>query len=70
MLNNTKSQKIIRYSKDISKLPDYTSTKHVLPVIDDQAIYPRVFPSQDLPLKVAITRQVKNYIDFDLNSAL
>jgi hypothetical protein len=70
MLKNTKSQKTIMFSKDISSLPDYASNKHTLPVIDDHKVYPRVFPSPQLPLKVALTRQVKNYSEFDLNTAL
>lgn len=70
MLKNAKSQKIIRFSKDISSLPDYNSTKQCLPVIDDTAVYPRVFPNQHLPLKVALTRQIKNFNELDLTQML
>lgn len=33
MLKNNKSQKIIRFSKDISSLPDYQSNKNILPIL-------------------------------------
>lgn len=69
-MRQTKSQKIIMFSKDVSALPNHSSSKHLLPVIEENQIYPRVFPSHSIPLKVALARKIKNYTDFDLNAAL
>jgi len=35
MIRQNKSQKIIMFSKDISKLPKYTTSERVLPIIED-----------------------------------
>lgn len=70
MLKSARSQKIIMFSKDVGTLPDYNSNKNLMPVIEDDIIYPRVFPSQHMPLKVALARRIKAYQDFDLNAAL
>jgi len=69
-MRQTKSQKIIMFSKDISTLANYTSSKHLLPIIEQDLIYPRVFPVANIPLKVALARKIKIFQDFDLNAAL
>jgi len=58
------------FSKDVSSLPNYSSSKHLLPVVEENQIYPRVFPTTNIPLKVALARKIKVYQEYDLNSAL
>ena len=70
MMRQTKSQKIIMFSKDVSALPNYSSTKHLLPIIEQDQIYPRVFPVANIPLKVALARKIKQFQDFNLNKAM
>ncbi len=67
MLKTSKSQKLVLFSKDVGSLPDYQSTKHLLPVMEEDIVYPRVFPSQKIPLKVALARRIKSYLEFDLS---
>jgi hypothetical protein len=69
-MRQTKSQKIIMFSKDISTLPNYTSSKHLLPIVEQDQIYPRVFSLANIPLKVALARKIKIFQEFDLNAAL
>ena len=70
MLKQNKSLKIIRFSKEIRSLPDSHSTKHLLPIIDVDVAYPRVFPNNKMPLMVALTRRIKAYEEFNLTEAL
>ena len=58
------------FSKDISTLVNYTASKDLLPIIEQDQIYPRVFPVANIPLKVALARKIKIFQEFDLNAAL
>jgi hypothetical protein len=55
------SQKTIMFSKDISSLPPSIEAKNQMPIIEEDAIHPRVFPDSKIPLKVAITRKIKSF---------
>ena len=70
MIKPNKSEKIIMYSKDVSSLPNFLTSKNILPLIEDDQIYPRVFPTTAIPLKIALARRVKSFQEFDLNNTL
>lgn len=70
MLQPSSNQKLILFSKEIGALPAYHSSKRLMPVIEDDVVYPRVFPSTKIPLKVALSRRAKLYLEFNLDSAL
>jgi hypothetical protein len=70
MLKPNSSRKIIMYSKDISSLPSFPSSKHLLPFVEDDKVYPRVFPTSKMPLKVALARRIKHYDEYDLSETL
>ncbi len=66
----SKSRTSIIYSKSISRLPDSTLSQKMLPILDEEVIYPRVFPSSTVPLKVAIARKTKKYETFNLETGI